>query len=98
MSTTTPAARTAPAGLAARLPQRLSNIRIERKLDLAAPEIVRMIDQQQARLNGTGRLLVRASGTEPVVRVMVEAEDEGLLADVLETVSRELGSLAARAA
>lgn len=80
------------------LPQRLSNIRIERKLDLAAPEIVRMIDQQQARLNGTGRLLVRASGTEPVVRVMVEAEDEGLLADVLETVSRELGSLAARAA
>lgn len=70
------------------LPQRLKNIRLERALDLATPEIARLIEGQQARLDGTGRLLVRASGTEPVMRVMVEAEDEALLSDVLETVSR----------
>ncbi|MFO1075054.1 MAG: phosphoglucosamine mutase [Geminicoccaceae bacterium] len=76
------------------LPQRLRNIRLERRLDLAAPEIARLIDREQARLSGTGRLLVRASGTEPVMRVMVEAEDETLLAEVLETVSREIAARA----
>lgn len=80
------------------LPQRLTNVRSERRLDLARPEIVHLLDREQARLDGRGRLLVRASGTEPVVRVMVEAEDEALLADVLETVSREIGRLAAQAA
>ena len=53
---------------------------------------------QQARLDGTGRLLVRASGTEPLIRVMVEAEDEALLADVLDTVSRRITDLAQLAA
>jgi phosphoglucosamine mutase len=80
------------------LPQRLRNIRIERKLDLAAPELVRLLDQEQARLNGSGRLLVRASGTEPVIRVMVEAEDEALLAEVLETVSERLVAFSQQAA
>lgn len=80
------------------LPQRLTNVRSERRLDLARPEIVHLLDREQARLDGRGRLLVRASGTEPVVRVMVEAEDEALLTDVLETVSREIGRLAAQAA
>lgn len=76
------------------LPQRLKNIRTAQKLDLAAPAVARMLDREQARLNGGGRLLVRASGTEPVIRVMVEAEDEALLAQVLETVSREIDALA----
>jgi phosphoglucosamine mutase len=80
------------------LPQRLHNVRVERKLDLAAPEIVRLLDREQARLDGSGRLLVRASGTEPVVRVMVEAEDEALLTDVLETLSQEIAAHAKRAA
>jgi phosphoglucosamine mutase len=80
------------------LPQRLRNIRVERKLDLAAPDLVRLFDQEQARLDGTGRLLVRASGTEPVIRVMVEAEDEALLADVLDTLSARIVAIAQRAA
>jgi phosphoglucosamine mutase len=41
---------------------------------------------------------VRASGTEPVIRIMVEAEDEGLLADVLDMVSSQIAALARRAA
>jgi phosphoglucosamine mutase len=61
------------------------------------PEIVRLREHAQARLHGSGRLLVRASGTEPLIRVMVEAEDESLLADVLETVSGRIADLAQRA-
>ena len=56
-----------------------------------------LLDREQARLDGTGRLLVRASGTEPVIRVMVEAEDEALLADVLrDRERREIAALARR--
>jgi phosphoglucosamine mutase len=49
-------------------------------------------------LNGVGRLLVRASGTEPVIRVMVEAQDEALLADVLNIVSQGIAEIAAQTA
>ncbi len=78
------------------VPQRLRNVRTQQRLDLGAPEIVGLLDREQARLHGQGRLLVRASGTEPLIRVMVEAEDESLLADVLETVSGRIADLAQR--
>jgi phosphoglucosamine mutase len=39
---------------------------------------------------GRGRLLVRKSGTEPVVRVMVEAEDEGLLGEVADRIAESI--------
>jgi phosphoglucosamine mutase len=77
------------------LPQRLSNIRVERRLDLSSPGIVAALESQRQRLAGRGRLLVRPSGTEPVIRVMVEAEDETLLADVLAHAGREIERLAA---
>jgi phosphoglucosamine mutase len=80
------------------VPQQLRNVRTQRRLDLAAPAIQGLLDRQEARLTGAGRLLVRASGTEPVIRVMVEAHDEALLADVLDTVSEGIASLAAQAA
>jgi phosphoglucosamine mutase len=79
------------------VPQRLRNVRVDRRLDLTAPATADLLAREQARLDGRGRLLVRASGTEPVIRVMVEAEDEGLLTDVLDTVSQEIVRLAARA-
>jgi phosphoglucosamine mutase len=79
------------------LPQRLRNVRTPRRLDLGLPAIAGLIEAEQGRLDGRGRLLVRASGTEPVVRVMVEAEDEALLEEVLETVSRRLEVAAANA-
>ena len=76
------------------MPQRLRNVRVQQRLDLSKPEVAGLLERQQARLAGTGRLLVRPSGTEPVIRVMVEAEDEGLLADILETVSGGIADLA----
>jgi phosphoglucosamine mutase len=65
------------------VPQRLRNLRTARPVDLAAPRLAGLLGRERARLDGRGRLLVRASGTEPVIRVMVEAEDEGLLEEVL---------------
>ncbi|MFO1035374.1 MAG: phosphoglucosamine mutase [Geminicoccaceae bacterium] len=79
------------------LPQRLKNVRMQKKLDLTTPAVASLLERQSARLAGTGRLLVRPSGTEPVVRVMVEAQDEALLTDVLESVSDEIARLATAA-
>jgi phosphoglucosamine mutase len=80
------------------VPQQLRNLRLPRPVDLEAPELVRVLDRERARLAGAGRLLVRASGTEPVLRVMVESDDERLLGDVLESVSRCVTDLAQRTA
>ena len=55
-------------------------------------EIASVIAAGEARLDGHGRLLVRPSGTEPLVRVMVEAEDEALLTAVLDEVSDGLSA------
>jgi phosphoglucosamine mutase len=72
------------------LPQKLENVRVATRPDLTAPALARMIEQQRQRLGGGGRLVVRPSGTEPVVRVMVEAEDEGLLDSVLAETSEAI--------
>lgn len=60
-----------------RFPQVIENVRVARKEDLASSGPVQeAIRAAEAELDGTGRVLVRASGTEPIVRVMVEAETE----------------------
>jgi phosphoglucosamine mutase len=69
------------------LPQRLRNCRLNGGKPLDASEVQRCIEAANDRLSGHGRLLVRPSGTEPLIRVMVEADDESLLTDVLDEVS-----------
>jgi phosphoglucosamine mutase len=60
-----------------RLPQRLENVRIaDRSAIEGAGELWRAVEEENAKLEGRGRVLVRPSGTEPLVRVMVEAPDE----------------------
>jgi phosphoglucosamine mutase len=57
-----------------RLPQVLVNVRLDRKVDLAAePAIFAVVREVEADLGDRGRVLVRSSGTEPLLRVMVEA-------------------------
>ncbi len=69
------------------LPQRLRNCRLNGGRPLEEADVQRCIAAAEARLNGRGRMLVRPSGTEPLIRVMVEADDEGLLVGVLDEVA-----------
>ncbi|SRR6056297_627537 len=70
-----------------RVPQLLKNVRFVAGADpLAAAAVKTAIASAEGRLNGTGRLLIRKSGTEPLIRVMAECEDEALLAAVVEEV------------
>ncbi len=63
----------------ARLPQRLCNVRYSGLSPLGLPEVKSAISAAEARLVGNGRLLIRASGTEPLIRVMAESENEALM-------------------
>jgi phosphoglucosamine mutase len=72
------------------LPQRLRNCRLNGGHPLQEPSVQRCIQAAQLQLDGRGRLLVRPSGTEPLVRVMVEADDEVLLDRVLREVSEAI--------
>ncbi len=59
------------------LPQKLVNIRLAQMQDpFAHPELVAAFDKARNKLQGRGRLLIRQSGTEPMIRVMVESDDE----------------------
>jgi phosphoglucosamine mutase len=69
------------------LPQKLRNCTLNGGQPLAEPSVQRCIEAATVRLGGHGRLLVRSSGTEPLIRVMVEADDEDLLEGVLSDVS-----------
>lgn len=57
-------------------PQVLVNVKTPRKDVLQAPEIRRAVEEAERNLTGTGRLLIRPSGTEPLIRVMVEGDDQ----------------------
>jgi phosphoglucosamine mutase len=80
-----------------KLPQRLVNVRVaDRDALEAAQGVWAAVEQEEAALEGRGRVLIRPSGTEPVVRVMVEAPAEGECEDVtarlVAAVERELGA------
>jgi len=58
-------------------PQTLVNVRVREKMPVAAvPEIQAAIARVEAALDGRGRVLVRYSGTEPLLRIMIEGEDQ----------------------
>ena len=76
------------------LPQKLVNVRLSQMQDpFEHEELVNAFDRARATLEGRGRLLIRQSGTEPMIRVMVESDDEiecdvmaNDLADKIKTV------------
>lgn len=73
------------------VPQLLKNVRYEVGQDpLSAGGVKSVIADAEARLAGKGRLLIRKSGTEPLVRVMAECEDDGLLHQVVNGIVAEV--------
>ena len=69
------------------VPQLLKNVRYGAGAEpLAAASVIEVIRGAEARLTGRGRLLIRKSGTEPLIRVMAECEDEAMLAEVVEGI------------
>jgi phosphoglucosamine mutase len=69
------------------LPQVLVNVKLAGKMDLQAPVVKEAIASAEAELAGRGRVLLRASGTEPVVRVMVEGEDRAHVQKLAERIA-----------
>ena len=79
-----------------KLPQRLVNVRVRDRGALAgAPGVDEAVERESAALEGRGRVLVRPSGTEPLVRIMVEAPSEAEAAEVCDrlvaVVESEIG-------
>jgi phosphoglucosamine mutase len=71
----------------ATVPQILKNVRYAAGADpLGADVVQRVIAEAEARISGAGRLLIRKSGTEPLIRVMAECEDEDMLASVVDEI------------
>lgn len=78
------------------LPQVLLNVRVERRADLAEfPGIIRIIQEIEARLGEDGRVLIRYSGTEPLLRIMLEGPDKveitGMAHAIADCVTQYLG-------
>jgi phosphoglucosamine mutase len=77
-------------------PQKLVNVRIREKKQLTElPSVAREIEHVETAFAGTGRVLVRFSGTEPLARVMVEGQDaqqvESFSARIADAIRREMG-------
>jgi phosphoglucosamine mutase len=76
------------------VPQILKNVRFEAGRKLPEDKIAIAVEAGKARLGVNGRLVIRASGTEPVVRVMGEGDDHDLVESVVDDVCQALGAAA----
>lgn len=74
-------------------PQVLINVTTKSKLDLETPQIQDAVKKAETELNGAGRVLLRASGTEPKVRVMVEGQDAKLVQKLAEQIAEVVTQL-----
>ena len=77
------------------LPQVLKSVRYKSGKPLENAKVRSAIKDGERRLNGHGRLVVRPSGTEPVIRVMGEGDDQGLVEEVVDGIVNALSRAAA---
>ena len=75
------------------LPQKLRSVRFTGPSPIGHPELREACSEAERRLGNQGRLLLRESGTEPVVRVMAEAEDEGLVDEIVDGLCATIAHL-----
>ncbi len=77
------------------VPQVMKSVRCAHPNALEADDVRTMISKAEARLVGTGRLLIRPSGTEPVIRVMAEGDDRSVITTLVSEVAEVIGRRAA---
>ena len=77
------------------LPQILENVRFKKGSPLENARVKSSIEDANARLGTSGRILVRKSGTEPLIRVMAEGEDEKLVRAVVRQIASAIEEAAA---
>ncbi len=74
-----------------KFPQVLLNVRVERRFDPGrVPSIAEAVQRLESRLAGEGRIVLRASGTEPVIRVMVEGRDAAEVRSCADELARRV--------
>jgi phosphoglucosamine mutase len=76
------------------VPQRSGSVRHGQVMPLDRPAVKEVIAAGETRLGNAGRLVIRRSGTEPLIRVMAEGEDEELVAQVVEEICAAIRSAA----
>ena len=72
------------------LPQILQNVRYANGSPLDRADVQTAIDDGRRRLGNQGRLLIRPSGTEPLIRVMGEGEDESLVHEIVGEIAQTI--------
>jgi phosphoglucosamine mutase len=77
------------------LPQVMKNVRYQNGKPLEDAKVKSAIEQAVQRLDGRGRLVIRASGTEPVIRVMAEGENQPFIEEVVDGIVAALSKAAA---
>ncbi len=77
------------------LPQLLKNVRFSGDSPLDKPSVQSAIAEAEAELTRTGRLLIRKSGTEPLIRVMVEGESTAQVTRIVDALCAEIAAVAA---
>jgi phosphoglucosamine mutase len=83
----------------AKFPQVIVSVRVAQRFDpMKSPEIVEVSAAVERRFGGRGRIVLRASGTEPVIRVMVEGHDAKLVKAGAREIAEAVESVAAKAA
>ena len=76
-----------------KLPQTMINVRVAERFDpMAREDIARAVRDAEDQLGAAGRILLRASGTEPLIRVMAEGEDSDTIARVAEELAEVVGN------
>jgi phosphoglucosamine mutase len=76
------------------LPQILKNVRFKGGKPLEQPEVSKAIAAAKEKLGNDGRLVIRPSGTEPVIRVMAEGDDRQLVEQVVEDICEAVAAAA----
>ena len=77
------------------VPQLLENVRFSSGKPLESNAVKAVIAEAEQRLNGSGRIVVRASGTEPLIRIMAEGDDAKLVSQVVREIAGAVKQVAA---